>query len=301
MAEPQIYDQKWFKNRAFSSLKRINDNSWDYSDSLLLYVSSGVETYETLQETNSPYFNLITKPERNYLESIATVVVKELPSNFEYIDLGPGTEHKEQFFFDELKKQGKQFTYFPVDISQYYLDLSAEHATKQNIPVKTVQASFEELAERLGPSNVPRFVNLGLTFSNYEPEFILPLLKTIAGNHGFVFINAHMRDRVDMVALQKVYAIDALNLADEKLLLLGLDPVTDVTEREATDSVEVWCRVINSNKELETIGIKNGDKLLVLRSLRYTTDSLQEALENTSSKYQLFDTGAPFISTLIRT
>ena len=122
------YDNNWFKKRAFESITPISPNVWDYSDSLLLYISSGVEKYESLQETNTPYFKLVTQPEREYLQSIAKEVVDQLPLDFEYIDLGPGTEHKEQYFFDELKRQGKKFTYIPVDISGHYLALAEEHA-----------------------------------------------------------------------------------------------------------------------------------------------------------------------------
>lgn len=299
MNEINKYDNDWFKKRAFESIKLISPHVWDFSDSLLLYISSGVEKYETLQETDTPYFNLVTKPEREYLQSIAKEVVDLLPSNFEYIDLGPGTEHKEQFFFDELKKQGKIFTYIPVDISEYYLELAEKHAVTQGITVRTVKGSFEELAEILGEPTVPRFVNIGLTFSNYEPQMILNLLKSIAGKNGFVFINSQMRDRVDMVALQKVYAEDAKTLADDKLRLVGLDPDTDVTPREANDKIEVWCSVINLPKELEEKGIVAGDKVLVFQSLRYTQQSLEDQIKQNSENYHLFDRESSFIAGLI--
>ena len=136
------YDNEWFKKRAFRSLSIITPHVWDYSDSLLLYLSSGVEQYESLQKTDTPYFKLVTKPESEYLQSIAKSVVDLLPNKFEYIDLGPGTEHKEQFFFDELKRQGKDFTYIPVDISEYYLKLAERHAINQGIKVKPANASF---------------------------------------------------------------------------------------------------------------------------------------------------------------
>ncbi len=139
------YDDSWFRNRALKSFRLISPNVWDYSDSLLLYISSGVEKYESLQEEDTPYFKLVTNPEREYLKSIAKDVVDLLPSNLEYVDLGPGTEHKEQFFFDELKKQGKQFIYIPVDISEHYLKLAEAHAMNQGIPVRTIQSSFERV------------------------------------------------------------------------------------------------------------------------------------------------------------
>ena len=295
------YDVEWFRRRALSSINRIGPNSWDYSDSLLLYISSGVEKYESLQEEDTAYFNLVTKPEREYLQSIAKEVVDLLPSNFEYVDLGPGTEHKEQFFFDELKKQGKQFTYISVDTSNYYLRISETHASEQGILVRTLQAAFEEVAEILEEGTLPRFVNIGLTFSNYKPQVILNLLKGIAGMGGFVFINSQMRDRVDMVALQKVYAEDALTLSDDKLELIGLNPDTDVSPREATNEIRVWGSVLSLSKEAQEIGIEVGDKLLVFQSLRYISIELENEVKIGAKDYRLFDTGKSFIAGLIYT
>lgn len=300
MNEEVKYNTEWFKKRAFNSITKISKNVWDYSDSLLLYIFSGVEKYEGLQETGSPYFNLVTKPEEEYLKSIAEEVVELLPDNFEYVDLGPGTEHKEQFFFDECKKQGKSFTYLPVDISDYYLELATKHTEKQGIPATPIKASFEELPDVLEKSSVPRFVNIGLTFSNYNPQTILNLLKSIADKDGYIFINSQMKDRVDMNELQKIYAEDAKTLADDKLDLIGLDPNTDVSPREATDEIKVWCSVLNPNEKLMEMGIKKDDKILVFQSLRYTKDELESELRKISDNYSMFDTGASFIASLIK-
>ena len=299
METTEKYNQEWFKNRAFKSLRKISDGVWDYSDSLLIYISSGAEVYEQLQEANTPYFKLVTKPEHEYLESIAKSVAEMLPNNFEYIDLGPGTEHKEQFLFDELKKQGKTFTYIPVDISDHFLDVAEQHVKNQGIIVQRMKASFEELPELLGSPTVPRFVSIGLTFSNYAPQDILMLLKKIAGENGYVFINAQMRDRVDMAELQKVYQDDVVHLVDDKVRLIGLDPVQDITPRLADDGFRVSCFILRSSKKLEEIGIKNGDMLIVFQSLRYTKDSLENELRNLN--HNSFDTGSSFIASVIRT
>lgn len=293
------YNQEWFKERAFKSLKKLDNGIWDFSDSLLVYIGSGDAVYEQLQEEDTSYFKLVTKPEHEYLQLIAKNIADILPNNFEYIDLGPGTEHKEQFLFDELKKQGKTFTYVPVDISDHFLEMAESHATSQGIPVRKVKASFEELPEVLRESTTPRFVSLGLTFSNYAPQEILKLLTDIAGVNGFVFINAQMRDRVDMIELQKVYQEDAVRLVDDKVRLIGLDPSTDISPRIADDGFRVSCLVINSNPVLENIGIASGDKLIVFQSLRYTKESLESELAQYT--HESFDTGSSFIGTIIRT
>jgi Histidine-specific methyltransferase, SAM-dependent len=293
------YNQEWFKDRAFKSLKKLDNGIWDFSDSLLIYIGSGDLVYEQLQEEDTSYFKLVTKPEYEYLQLIAKNIADILPNNFEYIDLGPGTEHKEQFLFDEIKKQGKSFTYVPVDISDHFLKMADSNATSQGIPVRKVKASFEELPEVLGESKVPRFVSLGLTFSNYAPQEILKLLTDIAGTNGFVFINVQMRDRVDMVELQKVYQEDAVRLVDDKVRLIGLDPFTDISPRIADDGFRVSCLVINTNSALESIGITSGDKLIVFQSLRYTKESLESELAQYT--HESFDTESSFIGTIIKT
>lgn len=266
---------------------------------MLIYIGSGDQVYEQLQEEDTTYFKLVTKPEHGYLKSIAKNIADILPDNFEYIDLGPGTEHKEQFLFDELKKQNKTFTYVPVDISDHFLDMAESHATAQGIPVRKVKSSFEELPEVLGEVTVPRFVSLGLTFSNYAPQEILKLLTEIAGPNGFVFINAQMRDHVDMVELQKVYQEDAVRLVDDKVRLIGLDPFTDISPRIADDGFRVSCFVLKNNEILQSMGIKIGDQLIVFQSLRYTKESLDKELQNFN--HELFDIGSSFIGVLIKT
>ncbi len=293
------YNLEWYKKRAFESLKKLSNGTWDFSDSLLIYIGSGDEVYEQLQEADTSYFKLVTKPEHDYLEIISKDIANILPDNFEFIDLGPGTEHKEQFLFDELKKQGKTFTYIPVDISDHFLDMSEAHASLQGIKVNKLKASFEELPGIFGEPTAPRFVSLGLTFSNYFPQEAMKLLTEIAGASGFAFINTQIRDRVDMVELQKVYQEDAVHLVDDKLRLIGLDPFEDVSPRIADVGFRVQCSVLKSNDELRKTAINDGDNLIVFQSLRYTKESLESELKNFNS--QLFDTGSSFIGVIIRT
>jgi hypothetical protein len=295
------YDSDWFRQRAMDSLHRLGPHEWDYSDSLLLYMPSGVEQYESIQATDSPYFQMVTKPERDYLQSIAEKVAAALPQDFDYIDLGPGTEHKEQFFFDALRDQGKTFTYIPVDISEHYLSLAEKHATDQGIRTQPIQASFEEVADIMKHSSTPRFVNIGLTFSNYKPHVVLQMLKAIAGTNGYAFLNSHMRNRVDMAALQNIYAADAASMADEKLRLIGLDPATDTTPGTTTDDIRVWCTVLRPSREAMRKGIVAGDTLLIFESLRYTPEQLEEEIGNVFQEFQILDTGAPFVGAILKT
>lgn len=272
----------------------------DYSDPLLMYMPGEDDKYDTAQETDTPYHRLVTAPERVYLARIADRIVAELPDEFEYIDLGPGTEHKEQFIFDAAKRAGKKFTYRPVDISEQYLKRAAEHASGQGIDVQPLRSSFEGLTHGLKGGALPRFVSLGLTYSNSNPDEVLSLLKEIAGKDGSVFINAQMRERTDIPALQEIYKGVAELMTAEKLRLIGLDPVEDIEAQEVTDEVKVWVTLKRSTPTLESMGIRAGDRLLVFQSLRPTKPELEAALTGSFKEYRLFDTAEPFIGALLK-
>ena len=65
------YNQEWFKERAVKSIKQISNGVWDFFFFLLIYIGSGDQVYEQLQETDTLYFRLVTKPEHEYLRQIA--------------------------------------------------------------------------------------------------------------------------------------------------------------------------------------------------------------------------------------
>ncbi|OHA79762.1 MAG: hypothetical protein A2675_04095 [Candidatus Yonathbacteria bacterium RIFCSPHIGHO2_01_FULL_51_10] len=295
------YPLKWFKERALNSFVQIDENAWDYSDSLLLYIPGTEKEYESMQETDTTYHKIVTQPERAYLEEIAMELVAELPKYFNYVDLGPGTEHKEQFIFDAAKTQEKSFIYTPVDISERFLKLSSEHATQQGIEVRPEQVPFEKLTSALPPIDTPRFVSLGLTYSNYNPAYILGLLKNISGKGGSFFITVQIRDRIAMEEVRKAYSEDAQSITNSKLELLGLNVKKDVGDILVDDGVRVWCTLRHSTPELEAKGILSGARLLIFQSLRYTKEALEEDLESNSLDYKLFDTDQTFIGALVKT
>lgn len=297
----KLYTPEWFRERAFGSLKKIGDHTWDYSDSLLLYTPGTESEYESIQQDEDPYSELITKPERKYLEGIAKNVVEQLPPEFEYVDLGPGTAHKEQFIFDAAKQANKKFIYRPVDISEQYLTQATNYASGQHVEVSPIQSSFEELPEKLSNVIASRLVSLGLTFTNYEPQAIMSLLTSISGKEGYIFIDVQIRDRVDMEKIVSTYAKDARALIDPKLKLLGLDPIEDISDHKTDEGVQIWETLKSSNSALEASGVVAGDKLLIFQSLRYTKESFEEVLKASGLSYTLFDTNESFIGALLKT
>jgi hypothetical protein len=297
-APSNCYNHKWFEERAFNSLKQLDDDTWDYSDSLLLYVEGAENEYKSIQQTNNPYYSKVTAPEKSYLKKIASSIALELPDGFDYIDLGPGSEYKEQFIFDELKKQHKTFTYRPVDICSKFLDDAAQHAGKQGIKIAPILSSFEELPERLFAERRPRFVSLGLTYSNYPPDTILKMLKSIVGNNGVIFICSQLRERIDIDKLIAIYSKEVYSLCGAKLKLIGLDSEQDATQ-SCDDGLRIWSTLIKSTPRLEQIGIRPGARLLVVQSLRPTLTKFKSDIASVYSEYKTLDTDDSFVGVLL--
>ena len=297
----ELYDHAWYRDRAFKSLRQIGKGVWDFSDSLLLFYSEESEDdYEIIQQGDNPYFQLVTKPEREFLEAIAEAIARELPEDFDYVDLGPGTEHKEQYIFDALKARNKHFVYKPVDISKKFLNLAAAHARSQGLTVEPVHATFEELSRKLSPSHRPRFVSLGLTYGNYHPSEALAMLKDISGHNGMAFVDSQLRERVNIDAIAAIYEADVYKIAEPKVKLLGLDPKRDVAQHLCDDGIRAWVVLKNSFPQLMRVGIKSGARLMVLQSLRPTLESFERDISSKFASHILLDVGGPFAGAILK-
>ncbi len=295
----RTYPLEWFKTRAINSIKPMHSGSWDFSDSLLLYAPKAIAIYEEIQKDGMPYYDLITKPETEFISKTADEIARELPATSYYIDLGPGTEHKERFFFQSLQAHSKSFIYFPVDISRHILDGAEAFAHTFNITTNPILAPFEECGRYLPNDGTYRFVSLGLTFINYHMKDILNLLRNIIGVRGSCFITAHVRERVDIEKIKKLYVQDVQSIIEPKMHLLGLNP-HDISNIQVNDKIEIWWTIKNPTPELTQKGIKNGDRILVLQSLRYSLDELKNEVPKVFKNYQLIDIGSSFVGFLLK-
>lgn len=293
------YNSLWFKERAIQNITKLADNVWDFSDSLLFYLPGSDQIYESVQEEGGAYFDLVTKPERDFLEYAAPQIIEQLVDGFTYIDLGPGTEHKEQYIFDAAKQAGKTFKYIPVDISERYLRMATTYAQRQSIETQALRTSFEELPHTLDGTNGRRFVSLGLTYSNYYPQFILSLLKQIARGDGKIFVNTQIKERVDATRLQAVYEDTVIPMIQPKLNLLGIDYKKDIASTEVTSEVKIWCTLENTNELLDKKGLAVGDRLLVFQSLRPELAEFKADIHSVFQSAKFIDCGNSFLGAVL--
>lgn len=294
MKNPEIGTMAWFQAEAWKSLHRGDDDMWDFSDSSLTYSPASVEAYGAIQEEETEYSRNVTQVEHELLKTTAVELAADLPDTFSYVDLGPGTEHKERYLFDELRKAGKAFEYFPVDISTEVLAESSRFATAEKVPVHPVCNQFEDIAstiDQLVPK--PRFVSLGATFANYEPSVIVTMLLQLAGEGGSAMVTVQLRDRIDIAILKKVYADPGtLKTFEVKLGLLDVAP-GDIECFDVTDDIAIRAKISNPSPRLTAIGMKSGDWVTVLKSYRHSFNQVKKIFENT--QYNIQDTGKSFI------
>ncbi|MDQ7826434.1 MAG: L-histidine N(alpha)-methyltransferase [Candidatus Eremiobacteraeota bacterium] len=85
-----------------------------------------------------------------------------------------------------LQQQGVPCTYLPVDISTAFLEIAARAMAPFVARICPIHATFETCSGRIPSSAYEHtaYCMIGLTFMNFMPDRILPLLKEISRDQG---------------------------------------------------------------------------------------------------------------------
>lgn len=297
---PDYGSPEWFANRAKESLV-MKDGFWDFSDSALFWTDEVMSNYKDAQtDSEDVYKKQVTDSETAYLKKITPDLVSHLPQNINYVDLGPGTENKQDLFIDEIQRRGKKLMYTPVDINKSVIDLVGQHVTKKGIAIHPVHSSFEDMDQFLIDNQTPRFLSLGLTFGNFDIDYILDIFEKTIGKEGLAFINIQPREKVkDFEKLKQAYSGHLTNIYNAKLKLIGLKIDPEIGTIEVTDEVKVYYTVKKPSQLAKNFGIKEGDKLFVFQSMRYPIEFLKSKLE---SRFDCiyFDTEDDYLGILLK-
>jgi len=276
----KIGTQEWFEERAKEAfVYNEKEGFWDFADSLLAYGPKSAELYEALQKEDSSYKENVTSEEHEFLQYIAPSIVEDMGDIENFIDLGPGTEHKEDYLLKEFEKLDKKPTYIPVDVNEEMLSKATDHVREMGFEVKPILGTFEDLHEKIKDVEGLRFVSLGLTYINYKPEEINNILGSLMGENGFAFINTQKADENTIETLKHEYMGEGTfggGMFRLQMGLIGLDKSDYVLE--ATNDIEVWATIKTPSALLIEKGIKEGDRVLVFRTLRHDPDTLEQVL-----------------------
>ena len=293
--------QEWFLNRAKESLIKIKEGEWDFSDSALFWTDEVVKKYEDAQTVEQDnYKKHVTDKETIYLKRITPTLISRLSQKINYIDLGPGTENKQDYFIDEIKSQNKELVYTPVDINARIVDAVSLHISKKGINVFPVHSSFEDMEQFIKDKTTPRFISLGLTFLNFKIDDILGIFKASLNTNGVAFINTQPREKVkDLEELKKAYSgAHVIEMYNQKLKLIGLEINENIGDIEVTDEVKIYFNVKNPTEKAVELGIKSGDRIFVFQSMRYPIEILKSKLEG-QFDCEYFDTEEEYLAVLL--
>lgn len=280
----------WFKLRALNSIKRIGSRNghtvWDFSDSACLWGPGAAEVYAGVQ-TRSSYGEQVTDPETKFIAKISSELVKKLPNKLIYVDLGPGTAEKEKSVLEEMRKQGKDIIYVPVDINKNMLVAASERYSQLGIKSIPIQSPFEELNLENNLRGQVKdideravFVSLGLTFINYQPNNCLKMLKRIMGNNGYAFITSELRSGVDIEKIKEAYlSSEAQELIKLKLSLLRIED-RDIKKVIATNDVFIKYVLGSVPESLKVKGVKQDDEILTVRTYRHLLTKLHKLIDS---------------------
>jgi len=210
------------------------------------------------------------------------------------IDLGPGYPSKTFPIIDDLKKQKKEIEYWGVDINQHFANIAKRTMLKRGISHSFSKIiSFEVTADALKKSgtNCQKLIIIGLTFMNFEPGYILNILKSCASGEKDVCLTAvECADNAKPLILMKPYKTKEV----ERFLFIPLS-FLGVKESEVSYNVEFHAQRIEMffifNKVpplLKEKGIKEGDKIITAISYRYTTKQYQDLLRSRFTKNEFF-------------
>ncbi len=140
--------------------------------------------YEAATNENISYQKNLDQPISNLITGNIESLCKDLDKKIYFIDLGPGYPSKSLTLIDTMKNLGHKITYFPVDVSPFFLKRATSVVGSRDIHCIPLSERFENLSLVLDPKlfkqDGKRFIFLGLTFNNFEPNYIVGILSQLA-------------------------------------------------------------------------------------------------------------------------
>lgn len=142
--------------------------------------------------TGSHLFNLITQHPDYYLTNCELEIIKHYKEkisqklnshSFNLIELGPGEGIKTRLLVDQFLKDGHDFTYFTIDISEKYLSQIVRKFNKELAQLNLIALNADYfkglkwLNEQSKKQNVVLF--LGSSIGNFDPHSTHVFLKSI--------------------------------------------------------------------------------------------------------------------------
>jgi len=267
--------------------KEPNRDRWLLSEPQLLYLArEQSQTY--LKALSSKHYSSSFHSET---VSLVQSHVKQIVGNqkkLSLVDLGPGFPDKAVPIASNCKRYGVDFEYLPVDVSEIFLQIAKDEMSQYTDNIRPVQLGFDELSKLQSPGNA--LVMIGLSFMNFDPKEILPVLKNVAGSDGRALVASEiLANDVSVAAFKEKHKTgEYQDLAFGPLKAIGFgrsDVEHDVGfEGDRIESIFTLKIDFQVSPELKLL---KGSKIVTAVSYLYTEKNLVTTLKNYFSNVEI--------------
>jgi hypothetical protein len=207
------------------------------------------------------------------------------------IDLGPGYPDKSFPLLWYMQQQKMTGRYMPVDISRRFLDVAVTACRPFGFTIVPHHSLFEELPEQL-PKNsdaAQRLVMMGVTFMNYAPEEMVPLLRRMVRPGDSAVIAGELYNEESTVSMIAPYeTAEAKHFNFLPLELLGIpESSLQYFVRLARSRIEMGFTVLHPI-QIAGLQIQHDQEIVTSLSYRYGYEELLSILSTHFSRVQAF-------------
>jgi hypothetical protein len=260
----------------------------------LLYMSDEqADSY--LEAMHDPdYTSSFHCPTVKLIESNLPEIFGDVGEAISLIDLGPGYPDKSIPMAKYLKEHSVRCTYIPVDISHSFLEIAAGVMSPFVARVHPIHATFEACSEYIPSSACQHtmYCMIGLTFMNFMPDQIMPLLKEISRDRGRVIIASELVTEHNSTEkiLSSYRTIEAQQVGFGPLHNIGLAS-DELTYHPvfANGRVELQFRLNgNPNETLQSLGLRDGNIIVTAVSYRYREEEITALMQRYFKSNRIF-------------
>ena len=266
------------------------DNHYYLIEPHLLYLSEAQSNSYINVTKNDQYFNSFHYETLELIHSNLGKICGQNDS-FSLIDLGPGYPDKSLPIARYMQSKGSLIDYYPIDISASFLQLAEKEMSSHVLAVTPICARFEECQPFI-PSQAfakTSLLMMGITFMNFDPNLIIPLLKSIAGKEGRVMLSTELiTENNSIKSILSSYQIkECEEFTFGPLKNLGLDRNSVNYLAEFRNSRVETKFLLSSPFKMPGIQLKEGDIITTAISYRYSLDDLKILLGKYFKKFDL--------------
>lgn len=256
---------------------------WKLNDSKLWYLSDKqVKAYLAVDSSES-YKRGMHDAEQDLIDRNMNKILAQMAPEVSFLDLGCGNALMTIGIVKRAEMDNHKVTFYPVDINTKILELAVKNARKAGIAaVEGLNGDFEQLdalLERVDQKK-QRFLNLGANFVNFDSNRILSIIASAMRLKDVVYFSAQLGDKNEDEIVRQYDGNPATKgMALGTLEHLGFSE-SDVEQHarmnKETSEIECYAVVKKLPAELNRVGIKIGDQIVVVTSFKPTLRMFKE-------------------------